>query len=60
MLQKWAKPTSRWSRTSSYRCCSERLGVAIPVTIVPNMKPSDMIGSPVALREVARASVRQE
>jgi len=34
----------------------QRLGVAIPVTIVPNMKPSDMIGS----REVARASVRQE
>ena len=38
----------------------QRLGVAIPVTIVPNMKPSDMIGSPVALREVARASVRQK
>ena len=38
----------------------QRLGVDIPVTIVPNMKHTDMIGSPVALREVARAIVRQE
>jgi hypothetical protein len=37
-----------------------RLGVAIPVTIAPNITHTDMIGSPVALREVARTIVRQE
>jgi hypothetical protein len=38
----------------------KRPGVAIPVTIVPHMTHTEMIGSPVALREVARAIVRQE
>ncbi len=38
----------------------QRLGVAIPVTIVPNMTHADMIGSPVALQAVARAISRQE
>jgi non-heme chloroperoxidase len=38
----------------------QRLGVDIPVTIVPNMTHVDMIGSPVALQVVARAISRQE
>src|ERR1700730_2760147 len=33
----------------------QRLGVNIPVTIVPNMKHADMIAAPAALQEVVRA-----
>jgi non-heme chloroperoxidase len=33
----------------------QRLGVNIPVTVVPNMKHADMIANPAALQEVVRA-----
>jgi hypothetical protein len=33
----------------------QRLGVSIPVTIVPNMKHADMIAAPAALQAVVRA-----
>jgi hypothetical protein len=38
----------------------QRLGVNIPVTIVPNMKHGDMIASPGALPTVVRAIAAQE
>jgi fermentation-respiration switch protein FrsA (DUF1100 family) len=36
-----------------------RLGVNIPVTVVPNMKHSDMIRNPTALQAIDRAVSRQ-
>ena len=33
----------------------QRLGVNIPVTIVPHMRHADMIAAPAALQEVVRA-----
>jgi non-heme chloroperoxidase len=38
----------------------QRLGVNIPVTIVPNMKHADMIAAPTALQEAVRAVSLQE
>ena len=38
----------------------QRLGVNIPVTIVPDMKHADMIGAPGALPAVVRAVVSRE
>jgi hypothetical protein len=58
MLQNWATPTSRCR--GPVHAAAKAPRVAIPVTIIPNMTHTDMIGSPVALREVARAIVRQE
>jgi non-heme chloroperoxidase len=37
----------------------QRLGVNIPVTLVPNMKHTDMIATPAALRAVVRAVAAQ-
>jgi hypothetical protein len=33
----------------------QRLGVNIPITLVPNMKHADMIATPEALQAVVRA-----
>jgi non-heme chloroperoxidase len=38
----------------------QRLGVNIPVTIMPNMKHADLIAAPAALQEVVRAISLQE
>ena len=38
----------------------QRLGVSIPVTIVPNMKHADMIAAPGASPQVVRAIFPQE
>jgi non-heme chloroperoxidase len=46
--------------TEQFAPLLQRLGVSIPVTIVPNMKHADMIARPEALREVARAVSLQE
>ena len=37
-----------------------RLGVDIPVTIVPNMKHADMVAAPAALSVIVRAVSLQE